>query len=155
MRSLSTANEHMAGNRWKWQCERVVPSKTEAGVRVVQEVLNKLEEWDWSQHDIFSIHLALEEALANAIRHGNRLDPGKYVRIACRICHDLVQIEITDEGKGFDPSAPHDPTDPSHLYAPSGRGLLLMRSFMSRVKYNDVGNSVMMEKQRARKDPPE
>lgn len=155
MRSLSPANGHMAGNRWGWQCERVIPSKTEAGVRVVQEVLNELEKQDWSQHDIFSIHLAMEEAVANAIRHGNRLDPGKYVRIACRICHDLVRIEITDEGKDFDPSATADPTDPSRLDAPSGRGLLLMRSFMSRVEYSDVGNSVMMQKQRARKDPPE
>jgi serine/threonine-protein kinase RsbW len=152
MRSLSTVNEHMTENRWVWQCKRVIPSKTRAGARVLQEVLDELEKRDWIQHDIFSIHLAMEEALANAIRHGNRLDPSKHVRIACRMCRDLVQIEITDEGKGFDPSVTPDPTDPSHLDALSERGVLVMRSFMSRVAYNDVGNSVMMEKQRAKKD---
>jgi serine/threonine-protein kinase RsbW len=152
MRALSTVNKHMTENRWVWQCERVIPSKTQAGARVVQEVLNELEKRDWIEHDVFSIRLAMEEGLANAIRHGNRLDPSTNVRIACRMCRNLIQIEITDEGKGFDPSAIPDPTDPSRLDVPSGRGMLMMRSFMSRVGYNDVGNSVMMEKQRAKKD---
>jgi serine/threonine-protein kinase RsbW len=104
------------------------------------------------QHDVFGVHLAMEEALVNAIRHGNRLDPGKQVQFACRMTPDLVRIEITDEGDGFDPSSIPDPTDPEHIEAPSGRGLMLMRSFMSRVEYNDVGNRVVMEKERVAKD---
>ncbi len=142
----------MSEDRWIWQLERVIPSETGAGAPVLQEVLDQLEKHQWVQHDTFSIHLAVEEALVNAIRHGNRLDPSKHVRVACRLSHDLVRIEITDEGEGFDPSAVTDPTDPANIEAPSGRGLMLMRSFMSRVEYNDVGNHVVMEKERGRKD---
>jgi len=142
----------MSENRWVWQCERVIPSKTGAGAPILQEVLDQLEQQDWIQHDIFSIHLAMEEALVNAIRHGNQFDPGKHVHVACRMSPNLVRIEITDEGAGFDPSAIPDPTDPSHIEAPSGRGVMLMRNFMSRVEYNDIGNSVVMEKERANRD---
>ena len=142
----------MSQDRWVWQCERVIPSETGAGAPLLQEILQQLEKHDWIQHDIFSIHLAMEEALVNAIRHGNRLDTSKHVHVACRMKPDLVRIEITDEGEGFDPSSVPDPTDPDHIEAPSGRGLMLMRSFMSRVEYNDVGNHVVMEKERAKQD---
>ncbi len=142
----------MSEKRWVWQMERMIPSKTGAGAPILQEILDELERQNWVQHDIFSVHLATEEALVNAIRHGNRLDERKQVRVACRVSDDLVRIEITDQGDGFDPSSIPDPTDPSHLEAPSGRGVMLMRSFMSRVEYNDVGNSVVMEKERAKTD---
>ncbi len=131
--------------------ERMIPSETGAGAPLLQQVLDQLEKQHWVQHDIFGVHLAVEEALVNAIRHGNRLDASKQVRVACRMTPDLVRIEITDEGEGFDPSAVPDPTDPANIEAPSGRGLMLMRSFMSRVEYNDVGNEVVMEKERAKK----
>ena len=142
----------MSQDRWVWQCERVIPSETGAGAPLLQEILQQLEKHDWIQHDIFSIHLAMEKALVNPIRHGNRLDTSKHVHVACRMKPDLVRIEITDEGEGFDPSSVPDPTDPDHIEAPSGRGLMLMRSFMSRVEYNDVGNHVVMEKERAKQD---
>ena len=142
----------MSQDRWVWQCERVIPSETGAGAPILQEILKQLEKHDWIQHDIFSIHLAMEEALVNAIRHGNRLDTSKHVHVACRVSPELIRIEITDEGEGFDPSAVPDPTDPANIEAPSGRGLMLMRSFMSRVEYNDVGNRVVMEKERAKQD---
>jgi serine/threonine-protein kinase RsbW len=142
----------MSENRWVWQCERVIPSETGAGAPLLQEVLDQLGKHDWIQHDIFSVHLAVEEALVNAIRHGNKLDTDKHVHIACRLSPELIRIEITDEGEGFDPSSVPDPTDPANIEAPSGRGLMLMRSFMSRVEYNDVGNHVVMEKERGKTD---
>ncbi|OHB78216.1 MAG: hypothetical protein A2V98_10800 [Planctomycetes bacterium RBG_16_64_12] len=145
----------MSENRWVWQCERVIPSETGASSPILQEILDQLEKQAWIQHDIFSVHLAMEEALVNAIRHGNRLDTSKQVHVACRVSPELIRIEITDEGEGFDPSSVPDPTDPAHIEAPSGRGLMLMRSFMSRVEYNDVGNRVVMEKERAKQDNQE
>ena len=145
----------MSENRWVWQCERVIPSETGASSPILQEILDQLEKQAWIQHDIFSAHLAMEEALVNAIRHGNRLDTSKQVHVACRVSPELIRIEITDEGEGFDPSSVPDPTDPAHIEAPSGRGLMLMRSFMSRVEYNDVGNRVVMEKERAKQDNQE
>ena len=119
---------------------------------MLQEVLDHLEKENWVQHDIFGVHLAVEEALVNAIRHGNRLDTRKHVHVACRMSPNLLRIEITDQGEGFDPTAIPDPTDPEHIDSPSGRGIMLMRSFMSRVEYNDVGNQVIMEKERAKED---
>ncbi len=142
----------MSEDRWVWQCERVIPSETGAGAPLLEEVLGQLKKNDWIQHDIFSVHLAMEEALVNAIRHGNQLDVNKHVHVACRVSPELIRIEITDEGEGFDPSSVPDPTDPANIEAPSGRGLMLMRSFMSRVEYNDVGNRVVMEKERGKTD---
>ena len=118
----------------------------------MQEVLGQLQKQQWIEHDIFCVHLAMEEALVNAIKHGNRLDITKQVHVACRVSPDLLRIEITDEGEGFDPSAIPDPTDSEHIDAPSGRGVMLMRSFMSRVEYNDLGNHVVMEKERAKQN---
>ena len=128
--------------------ERVIPSQTGAGKAILEEVLERLECCGWIQHDIFGVHLAMEEALVNAIKHGNRHDATKQVRVVCKISPERVFIEIADEGSGFNPDAVADPTDLENLEVPSGRGIMLMRSFMSRVQYNDRGNCVVMEKQR-------
>jgi serine/threonine-protein kinase RsbW len=102
----------------------------------------------WSEHEIFGIHLAVEEALVNAIRHGNGLDPSKMVSARFRLSRDRLEVEITDEGNGFNPAKLPDPTDSENIEAPCGRGVLLMRNFMNRVEYNDRGNRVIMEKRR-------
>ena len=75
--------------------------------------------------------------------------PARRVAIVCRIGANLVHIEIEDQGPGFRPEDVPDPTDEENLENSSGRGIVLMRSFMSHVEYNDVGNRVIMEKQRA------
>jgi serine/threonine-protein kinase RsbW len=113
-------------------------------------VLGQLQQHHWGDHDVFSIHLALEEALVNAIKHGNGLDLAKQVRVRCRMSDDLVQIEIADEGEGFDPRCVPDPTDEHHRECPNGRGVMLMRSFMDRVQYNERGNCVLLEKRRTK-----
>lgn len=138
----------MAENRWIWQCDRAIPSQTGAGQQIVSELLDTLQQNDWIEHDLFGVHLAVEEALMNAIKHGNQFDAHKQVHVSCRVAHNLLRVEIADEGQGFDPARIPDPTDPDNLETPSGRGVLLMRSFMTRVQYNDVGNRVIMEKTR-------
>ena len=97
---------------------------------------------------MFGFRLALEEAVVNAIKHGNRLDKNKHVYVVCRSTPEGVWIKITDQGQGFDPEAVPDCTDPAHIDSPNGRGIMLMRNYMSRVEYNDVGNVVVMEKRR-------
>ncbi|HBO44546.1 MAG TPA: ATP-binding protein [Planctomycetaceae bacterium] len=139
----------MSEPRWIWQCDRIIPSKNGAGRKVRREVLEELKRHDWSKHDVFSIHLALEEALVNAIEHGNDLDPGKRVQVRCQLADDLVRIEVVDEGPGFDPAQVPDPTDDEHRERPGGRGVLLMRRFMDRVEYSSKGNSVVLEKRRS------
>ena len=133
---------------WIWRRDHMIPSDTGAGRRVTDEVLREMEAQDWIPHDIFGVHLAMEEALVNAIRHGNRMDVAKQVHVSCRMSPELIRIEITDEGAGFNPDAIPDPTNPDRLESPSGRGVMLMKAFMSRVEYSATGNHVVLEKQR-------
>ena len=107
-----------------------------------------LEQRAFSDRDCFGVKLALEEAIVNAIKHGNGMDPDKCVHVHCHVTDERVKIVIEDEGPGFDPGDVPDPTEDENLDKPSGRGLMLMRSFMSRVEYNDKGNCVVMEKVR-------
>jgi serine/threonine-protein kinase RsbW len=133
-----------------WQCDCVIPSRLGAGTRVQEQVLEQLERHRWGQRDVFSVRLAMEEALVNAIKHGNRSDSTKQVHIACRLFPERLWIQVTDEGRGFDPSQVSDPTDPANIESPCGRGIMLMRSFMSHVEFSPPGNRVVLQKERAR-----
>ncbi len=139
----------MADHAWQWTTEQSIPSEPGAGKRVLEELVQALEHLGWDQHGVFSINLAVEEALVNAIRHGNRLDSNKRVEVACKLSRDRLWIRISDEGPGFDPCGVPDCTAPENLDAPGGRGILLMKNFMTRVEYNRAGNCVEMEKHRA------
>ena len=125
-------------------CSIVVQSESSAVVGVCNQILSKLEEHNFDKDDIFAVHLTFEEAFLNAVRHGNKMDPSKKVKIDYTVDDDKVEISITDEGSGFVPEAVADPRFGPGLYQPGGRGLLLMNSYMDTVKYNDQGNSVYM-----------
>jgi serine/threonine-protein kinase RsbW len=92
----------------------------------------------------FAIRLALEEGINNGFRHGNKSDPEKTVKMRCRIDDDTVLIEIEDEGPGFDPATVPDPTDDENIEIPSGRGIMLIRAYMSEVDYVAPGNLLRM-----------
>ena len=111
-----------------------------------------LETRSYPDRDLFGVRLALEEAIVNAIKHGNGMDPSKEVRIDCSFDDDRVTIVIEDEGPGFDVTSVPDPTSEENLDKPGGRGIMLMRSFMSRVEYNDSGNRLLLEKIRGTED---
>jgi len=128
--------------------EVVIPSETARGYEVQERILAMLEEREFTQKDLFGVKLALEEALVNAIKHGNGLDPEKVVKVRCAVSAEKVEIDIEDEGEGFDPLDVPDPTDDDNLEKPSGRGLMLMRAFMTSIEYNDRGNRVVMAKTR-------
>ena len=138
----------MSEPQWNWQVEEVFHSATGAGKPILQRVLGQLDKMEYSEHDRYSIHMAFEEALVNAIKHGNRLDPAKKVHVLCKMSHHLVHIEVEDEGPGFDPGDVPDPTLPENIELPNGRGIMLMRCFMSKVEYNESGNRVILEKER-------
>lgn len=131
-----------------WQRTVVLPSERGTSRLVTDDLLEQLGMFGWPQDDIFGIHLAAEEALVNAAVHGNKLDPAKRVHVECHVSHDVVRLTVTDEGPGFDPEAVPDCTRAERLEFPSGRGVMLMRSFMTRVEYNPRGNSVVLEKRR-------
>ena len=132
-----------------WQRDLELPSERGASRIIMDELLEQLGVFGWSPSDIFAIHLAAEEAIVNAIVHGNKLDPAKRVRVCCVVSPELARIEVTDEGPGFDPGAVPDCREEERLEAPGGRGVMLMRTFMTRIEYNERGNRVLMEKQRA------
>jgi serine/threonine-protein kinase RsbW len=137
-----------SGERWTWQCENEIPSDTRMGRRILEDVLKELEVQHWTQRDIFCIHLAVYEALINAIVHGNQEDASKKVHFVCRLSPKKIHVEIADEGPGFTPDLLPDPTDDAFLDRPCGRGVLLMRAFMSRVSFNPRGNLVILERDR-------
>lgn len=126
--------------------EVTIPSDTVAGQALQEQILRQLENLQFAEHDLFGVRLALEEALVNAIKHGNRLDPAKNVRVQWCIDHERVIIEIEDEGEGFDPGDVPDPTADENLERPCGRGIHLMRAFMTSIEYYDRGNRVVLIK---------
>jgi serine/threonine-protein kinase RsbW len=139
----------MSENGWTWSYEKSIASDTEDSREVVASVLAELEKSSWPEHDVFGVHLAMEEALVNAIKHGNHRDPEKAVDVVCHVSPDRVFIRITDEGDGFDPESVPDPTEEDNLEIPSGRGLMLMRCYMDSVEFNARGNEVTMTKARS------
>ena len=123
-----------------------IPSDAVEARRIQDEIEQLLQARHINDHDVFSIKLALEEALVNAIKHGNQMNRLKKVRIAYRIFSDRFEVRITDEGCGFDPDDVPDPTAFENLERPCGRGLMLMRHYMTEVAFDERGNTLTMSK---------
>ena len=115
---------------------------------LLDAVVAALEAHAFPKKDQFAVRLALEEALVNAVKHGNRGDPAKEARLRFHANAEFVLMEVEDEGAGFDPSAVPDPLAPENLERPSGRGLFLIRKYMTWVEYNERGNCVTLCKHR-------
>lgn len=101
---------------------------------------------------VFAVRLAVEEALTNAINHGHAQLPHEPVALAWRVLPARIEIEVSDSGPGFKPAEAPDPTLDENIEKPTGRGLMLIRSFMSRVEHNATGNTVRMIYQRPTDD---
>ena len=113
-------------------------------MQFIKALLHESRNDDGSEVDI---EIALREALANAIIHGNEEDPQKRVRVSCRCnMEGEVTITIRDEGQGFEPYALADPTDPDNLLLTHGRGILLMHALMDSVSFDEGGTVVRMRK---------
>jgi serine/threonine-protein kinase RsbW len=126
--------------------EVVIPSDPAEARGVQDRIEQLLQSGAVGDRDIFSIRLALEEALVNAIKHGNQMDRSKRVHISYRLLPDRFEVEVADDGPGFDPCDVPDPTAFENLERPCGRGLMLMRHYMTEVAYNASGNRVVMAK---------
>ncbi len=127
-----------------------IPSDAAAGHAVQERILGLIESVPFDDRDVFGIRLALEEAIVNAIKHGNGMDPDKAVRIWCRVTQENVRVEIEDEGEGFTVEEVPDPTADENLERPCGRGIMLMRAFMTEISFNSRGNRVTLVKNRTR-----
>jgi serine/threonine-protein kinase RsbW len=108
-----------------------VPSRLELVDDLCERVSHFLNQLGFAQHDVYAFDLSIREAVVNAMKHGNGLDPGLTVSVGVQISHDKCTIRIGDSGK--DPKA--TPESRADLLAPDGRGLLIMRSFMDSVEF--------------------
>jgi len=114
--------------------------------KVSKELIDTLKEQGVLEEIIFDIHVAFEEALRNAMIHGNKLQPDKKVKVETEITPEEVTISVGDEGEGFDVSRLPDPTVEENLLKESGRGVYLIRYLMDEVRYENGGRRVVMKK---------
>jgi len=128
----------------------VVESRLSVCEALCHSVVASLEKSGFAKEDLFAVHLALEEAFVNAVRHGNEMDPAKHVKVDYCIDDEKVEITISDQGHGFDPEAVPDPRKGQNLLKPNGRGLLLIRSYMDIVEHNEQGNVIRMVRYKQR-----
>ena len=134
---------------WTWTKECTFPSDMGSAHDLIEEVMRAVRVHQWNDRDMFALELTLEESLTNAVKHGNDSDPSKVVRFDCRLNKRRVYVRVEDEGAGFDPVALPDPRDPANQESVTGRGVLLINHFASRVEWNDRGNVVEFEKDRS------
>jgi serine/threonine-protein kinase RsbW len=117
-------------------------------------IAEKLERWmrvlGYPSKDLFAVTLAAREAVTNAYRHGNRCNRKKCIHFRYLVTPDEVLLEVEDEGRGFDPQQVTDPLAEGNLDRPGGRGLFLMRVYMTWVTFNREGNRVTLSRQRSR-----
>lgn len=114
----------------------------------VQGVMDGLAALGYCSRDCMGMGLALEEAIVNGLRHGNRGDPTKAVRVRYQITRGHVMADVEDEGPGFDPDLVPDPTLPENLDRLSGRGLFLMKSYTTSLRFSAHGKCVTLYKRR-------
>ena len=133
----------------KWKYDQKIESNPDHCAPIIAQLLQQLDLLNWSNKDAFGIHMALEEAILNSIRHGNQCRPGTFVHIVIEL--DDVQFKgtVTDEGPGFDPNDVPDPTDDSNLDKCTGRGVMLIKHFVDEATYNSSGNSVSLSKKKS------
>ncbi len=115
---------------------------------ICQKILLEAKSCEFDDDILFGLHLAIEEAFVNAVKHGNHGDETQKVYIEYNVSPEKVEIQISDQGKGFSPEKVPDPRCGDNVYKTGGRGILLMRAYMDHVEYNKTGNSVFMVKYR-------
>ena len=127
----------------------VIPNDLHAARQIEDRIVRETEALGYSSRCAFAIRLALEEAMVNAHKHGNGRDPVKRIVVAYDITPARVVVRVRDEGRGFDPVLVPDPTTPNRIPLPDGRGIMLMRSYLDEVTFNERGNEVQLVKERS------
>lgn len=131
---------------WDQLTVRVLPNDPAVGRKIEEEILGKLPDMGYDDSDVFAVKLSLDEALINAIRHGNQYDRGKKIKIGYRIDDEQVVITVADQGPGFNHDMLADPTTETNRWKQSGRGIFLIRAYMDEVSFNKRGNQIWLVK---------
>ena len=127
--------------------EIIIPSTPQGRQEAEVEIMMRVGELGFSEEARFSIKLATEEAVTNALKHGNHFDKNKRVVIRYYCDQKNFTLSVKDEGEGFDPDKVPDPTAPENLRLPYGRGIMLMSAYMDRIEFSPKGNEVTMVKE--------
>ncbi len=126
--------------------EVVVPNDLRRAKEPEERILAAVVSHGYDADTIFAIKLSLEEALTNAVKHGNRNDPSKRITVRYYVDAERTVVMVRDEGGGFVPDEIPDPTAEENLERPSGRGLMLMQSYMTKVAFSAEGSEIWMLK---------
>jgi len=122
-----------------------LPNDLRAIERSVDYLMDKGREVGFDYDRLrLNFRVGLTEALANAMLYGNCRDPRKRVRVEAHLTPREIKVQVTDEGRGFNPAAVLDPTLPANRVRSGGRGIFLIRQLMDRVEFNERGNSITM-----------
>ncbi len=120
-------------------------TETGESLRSLQdEVLRAAAAAGFPDASAFPLRLVLEEAVTNAFKHGGAEGQPPAVDVDWRVTPERITISVDDHGPGFDPDAVPDPTTDDRLELPSGRGLLLIRAYMTDVAFNELGNRITL-----------
>jgi len=131
------------------QFTMTIPAEPSAIPLVTDGVTHVLQEKGWPEADIMAVELALQEAVANAIRHGCHGDASQQLQCSVSVGEaGEVVITVRDPGSGFDPSKVADPLDPANLLKSSGRGIFLINGLMDEVRFADGGRELQMTKRK-------
>ena len=112
--------------------------------RVLEVCMDGLATCGHDETAVFAIRLAMEESLANAMNHGNGGDPTKSITVEFELAPGFFRASVEDQGPGFNPDSVTDPTADENLTIASGRGLALMKAFMSEIRVVPPGNRIEM-----------
>jgi serine/threonine-protein kinase RsbW len=143
-----TLAHHQRGPRI--ELEGSLPSEVTVISPFVDKLMVLLRKCGCVPKGLIDVEIALREALANAIIHGNREDAQKHVQVTCRCELDGVSIAVKDEGEGFDIDKVPDPTTPENVGSVSGRGIYVMKALMDEVRFEGGGAVVHMRKSAGR-----
>jgi len=133
--------------------KKVIPTDLKAARQVAERFLERVKATGCGANVLFAVRLAMEEALANAVKHGNKFDRKKKITVSAQVDPESTAITVADEGDGFDPDHLPDPTADENLERPCGRGIMLMRAYMDDVIFNKRGNQVRMVKRTPKPTP--
>ncbi len=133
----------------QWLYDQILPSDLDVGHAAIEELMGGLGATGWEGMDVFRIQMAIEEAVVNAIEHGNKRDLEKKVHLIFHVTPAKANLTIIDQGAGFDHRNVADPTTEELVDQPRGRGVMLMRELMDEANFNDVGNAVTLVKLRS------
>lgn len=123
-----------------------IPSAISLMHSILDYLMKRVEKVGVVNPENSNLFIALDEAFVNAVKHGNKFDAEKNVRISAEVSPTEARFTVEDEGEGFDVNSIPDPCDPENLFKTSGRGVLIIHNVMDEVSYNERGNRLTMVK---------